>query len=51
MVKRKVCISSIAIVIGIEFIAVSVLLFVFGNDLIQSNVKKVYRTLLFLDFI
>ncbi len=44
MVKRKICVAAISIIIGIEILAASILLFVFGNGLIQSNVKKVQNT-------
>jgi hypothetical protein len=40
MVKRKICVVAISIIIGIEILAASILRFVFGNGLIQSNVKK-----------
>jgi hypothetical protein len=41
MVKRKVCVSAISIIIGIELLAVGIILFIFGNNFIQSTVKKV----------
>ena len=50
MVDRKTCVAAITIVIGIELVAVSVLLFVLGNDLVQSNVKKVEHNLLSTTF-
>jgi hypothetical protein len=41
MFKRKVCVSAISIIIGIELLVAGIILFVLGNNLIQSNVKKV----------
>ena len=51
MVDRKTCVAAITIIIGIELVAVSVLLFVLGNDLVQSNVKKVEHIFCRLHFI
>jgi len=48
MVKRKICVSAISIIIAMELLIASILLFVFGNDLIQSNVKKVLNTFFFI---
>ncbi len=41
MFKRKVYVSAISIIIGIELLVAGIILFVLGNNLIQSNVKKV----------
>jgi hypothetical protein len=38
MVNRKICVSAISVIIGIELLVAGILLIVFGNNLIESNV-------------
>lgn len=44
MVTRKICVAAVVVVIGIELLIGSILVFVLGGDLVQSNVKKVQGT-------
>ena len=50
MVKRKICVAVISTIIGIELLTIGILLFVFSDTLIQSNVKQVWNTF-FVSFI
>ena len=50
MVTRKICVASVVVVIGIELLIGSILLFALGGDLVQSNVKKVQGTSFSISF-
>lgn len=50
MVTRKICVAAVIVVLAIELLIGSILVFALGPDLVQSNVKKVQNTCFSISF-